>query len=264
MGPFPNKGEGTHNPVIQSGRWPWAHYAVRLQNQGAVADGYYGAYASGDGYSTFLLRPPAAAYNIRTLIPIEVYEAFLRASWWGSEFRKYGMQGLRVTSTPVINSLEASTTGRGSGGTLRRGLQNAHIPTHVTLSILDGPADLAQLFASTFPPAAQRFLTNTLTAVQRRGHHVLRTALLERLLDVVTPMLEDQRLQAEQLTWPRTYDEEITGIANTTADDFRTIEAELQALGAATVVDRPHMLISDLNIQLDDFLQNGLLELHRR
>lgn len=252
---FPPIGPGTFAPVLQNTRWPWTHPAVELQGQGAVAGGDYGAYASGDSYTTYLLNPPASAYNFAALIPLEAYEGFLRTSWWESDFRKYGMQGLKMTS---------DVAGRSRARTRRRGrnLRGPEAPLHFIPSLLvHGNAAVGELLFLAFP--AFSFLTMALEALTRDGHHLLADSLQDRLVETVMPELEEQRLSYESLTWPRTYDQEIGGLATQAANDFRTMEKELQAFVNTLPANRPHMLIRALNARLDGLVQ-VLMELRRR
>lgn len=68
---------------------------VHVQNQKSVDAGKYGDYTA-TAYKTFLLDPPASAYDLYTPLPVKSYAKFMQQSWWENDFIKFGHQGLKI------------------------------------------------------------------------------------------------------------------------------------------------------------------------
>lgn len=75
--------------------WPWKHPMIHLQNQKSVDAGQYGAFTMA-GYSTYLLDPPASAYDLYTPLPVSSFAKFMQQSWWDTDFIKFGHQALKI------------------------------------------------------------------------------------------------------------------------------------------------------------------------
>ncbi|POS74970.1 hypothetical protein DHEL01_v206632 [Diaporthe helianthi] len=118
--PFPDPADGraaeAFRPVLLSRAWPWAHPKVHLQNRDSVNAGRYGKFTGGGGYRTWLLDPPASAYDIRTPLPVSSLAKFMQQSWWETDFVKFGHQGLKLPlhstdpDTPFKTAAKASTS----------------------------------------------------------------------------------------------------------------------------------------------------------
>lgn len=68
---------------------------VHVQNQRAVDAGRYGGFTT-TAYRTYLLDPPASAYDLYTPVPVKSYAKFMQQSWWENDFMKFGHQGLKI------------------------------------------------------------------------------------------------------------------------------------------------------------------------
>lgn len=240
---------GLFNPILSLHSWPWAH--KHLQSRGSVEAGDYAEFANGESYGTFLLNPPAPAYNFRTAIPIDAYEGFRRRIWWQIEFQKFGHQGLKLTNDFPRRCAESST-----------GLQ--------FLSTLDhGPDDetIADLLRAAYPSednAAVSFMETAQRLLAVQGYVILAKYLRGLVLEAVLPEVESRRLAFEAQTWARTYDQELCGLAEQTLQDFRVMDSEVRDLANTPQAVRPHIKVEAVNGRLDGMLQDDLMELHRK
>lgn len=84
---------------------------VHVQNQKSVDAGEYGDYTA-TPYQTYLLDPPASAYDLYTPVPVKSYAKFMQQSWWENDFIKFGHQGLKIPIHSTDPSSPLKTTAR--------------------------------------------------------------------------------------------------------------------------------------------------------
>lgn len=248
--PFPILGYGLFRPILQQVRWPWPHNAVHLQNKRSAEAGDYADYASGNGYKTYLLNPPAPAYSFRSLLPVNAYEGILRQAWWQSEFRKFGLQGLRLTGARDLQPGQA------------RGTPPAAVLLHGSYA-----STSADLWMAAYPSernAVVLFMQTAEWALLGYGHAILAKYLNGLAEETIMPDVENRRLRYESRTWARTYDTEICGLSDSILRDFQNMDMVLGDFASTLPVDRPHLKLENVNEWLDVVLQSGLMELHRK
>lgn len=181
----PTPAQGRHNdayrPVMAAIAWPWKHPRVHLQNRKAVEAGLYDNFTS-DGYNTYLLDPPASAYDIFTPLPVSSYAKFMHQSWWDIDFVKFGHQALKIP----IHSMDPSS------------------PFKTTARPSDSLSDFAPFLTSVIRSrVALSFICSYAmpTLYENRQISILNyLALLTR--DAVADKLMRNRLHYEKLTWP--------------------------------------------------------------
>lgn len=227
--------QGRHNdairPVIGAVVWPWRHPVIHLQNRKSVEAGLYDDYTR-DGYQTFLLDPPASAYDLYTALPVSSYAKFMHESWWNDEYMRFGHQALKIP----IHSMDPSS------------------PFKTVVRQSDAFADFASLLTPVIRSrAALAFLVNYAMPqlVEHQQISIMNyLALLTR--DVASAKVMRNRLHYEKRTWPnrlrgiREMGEKVTESFNTTWDALTEVLRRRLSRNTQDDVDEVIMEIQEL------------------
>lgn len=240
----PSPAVGRHNdsfrPALSAVSWPWKHPAVHLQNRKAVDAGLYDDYTS-DGYKTYLLDPPASAYDLCTPLPVSSYAKFMQQSWWDMEFAKFGHQALKIP----IHSTDPSSPFK----TVARPSESFTDSLPLLASVIRSRIALAFIVNYAIPRLQEH----------RQIHIMNYLALLTR--EAAISQLMRNRLHYEKRTWPSRFGR-IRELGEKSTESFNTAwdvvnEVLQRPLSQNTVVDLDKVIMT-----IRDLLTN-LTELNR-
>jgi hypothetical protein len=155
---------------------------IHLQNKKSVNAGLYRRYASPHGYRTFLLDPPAAAYDLMTPLPVSSFAKFMQQSWWDSEFVKFGHQGLKIPIHSTDPSSKFKTIAKPSEGLI--------------------PQFLSMLTAVLRSQTALEFIDYAMPVLREHNQGAVLNYLILLTLETASASLLRNRLHYEKRTWP--------------------------------------------------------------
>lgn len=199
--PAPGRQNEGYRPFVSAVSWPWKHPMIHLQNQRSVNAGLYRNYTS-HGYRTYLLDPPASAYDLMTPLPVSSFAKFMQQSWWDSDFVKFGHQGLKIP----IHSTDPSSP-----------LKTIAMPNENLVSQF-----LPMLTVVLRSQDALEFIDYATLTLREHSQTAILTYLMLLTREAASASLMRNRLHYEKRTWPNRL-RGIEELSRTSTQNFNTV-----------------------------------------